>query len=69
MNAQTRDFVFEPFVLPVFDQPQTERRNPCISWEEVICETEPVRLYYLEHFDSPERRLREKNPAPFRMDD
>jgi len=68
MNAQPRNFIFEPFVLPVFDQPQRERRNPSLSWEEVIRETEPVRSYYLEHLDSLERRLREKNPVPFRID-
>jgi len=31
-------------------------------------ETESVRRYYLEHYDTPEKRLRDKNPEPFRMD-
>jgi hypothetical protein len=38
------------------------------NWQTVIEETEPLRRYYLEHFDNPEKRLRDKNPKPFRMD-
>jgi len=58
----------EPFNLPVFAVPQLGWRPRVVSWEAVIEETEPLRAYYLEHFDSPEKRLRDKNPAPFRMD-
>ena len=25
------------------------------------------RDYYMRHFDSPEKRLRDKNPVPFRL--
>jgi hypothetical protein len=58
----------EPFMLPVFDVPQKEWRPEKVSWERVMEETEAVRRYYMEHHDSPEKRLREKNPKPFRMD-
>jgi hypothetical protein len=66
MTAPDSDF--EPINLPVFDQPQKEWRPKAVSWEEVMRETEPFRRYYLEHFDSPEKRLKDKNPKPFRMD-
>ena len=26
-----------------------------------------VREHYMQHFDSPEKRLRDKNPEPFRL--
>jgi hypothetical protein len=54
--------------LPVFDEPQVEWRPESVVWERVIEETEPLRRYYIEHFDSPEKRLQSKNPTPFRMD-
>ncbi len=31
-------------------------------------QTEPQRQFYMQHDDSPERRLRNKNPASFWMD-
>jgi hypothetical protein len=60
---------FEPHLkFPVFDIPQKEWRPKTISWEAVIDETEWSREYYLKHFDSPEKRLRSKNPKPFVLD-
>jgi hypothetical protein len=53
--------------LPVFDVPQREHWPRKMTWEEVVIQTEPQRRFYMEHFDSPERRLRNKNPEPFRM--
>jgi hypothetical protein len=38
-----------------------------MSWEAVTDETEPQRQHYMKHFDSPEKRLRDKNPAKFRL--
>ena len=58
----------ESFDLPVFDKPQKEWRPREVIWEQVIDETEPERRYYLEHYDTPEKRLRDKNPKPLRMD-
>lgn len=61
-------FKFVPFDLPVFKEPQKEWRPKQVIWEMVMDETEPLRQYYLKHFDTPEKRLRGKNPIPFRMD-
>jgi hypothetical protein len=68
MKTEAEKWVFEPFDLPVFDVPQIEWQPGNLSWEAVMRETESVRRYYLEHYDTPENRLRDKNPEPFRMD-
>ena len=68
MKTDAEKLAFEPFDLPVFDKPQIERRPGNLSWEPVMRETESLRRYYLENYDTPERRLRDKNPKPFRMD-
>jgi hypothetical protein len=54
--------------LPVFECPQRERLPGKWTWEEVMDQTEPQRQFYMQHDDSPERRLRNKNPASFWMD-
>jgi hypothetical protein len=54
--------------LPVFDMPRRDLLSLKMSWEVVINHTEPMREFYMKRYDSPERRLRNKNPAPFRMD-
>jgi hypothetical protein len=57
------------FELPVFEERQVEWwERPRVAWEDVIRQTAFFRDYYMRHFDSPERRLRDKNPAPFRLD-
>ena len=56
----------EAINLPIFDVPQKEWRPKVVRLEDVIAETEPLRRYYLEHYDDPEKRLRSKNPEPFR---
>ena len=53
--------------LPVFDQPQIESWPLDMSWEEAMRNFEPWREYYMLHFDSPEKRLRDKNPERFRL--
>jgi hypothetical protein len=53
--------------FPAFTSPQVRRRAK-IPWEVVTFQTEPQRLHYMKHFYSPERRLRNKNPARFRME-
>ena len=53
--------------LPVFESPQLDHPARKMTWDEVMAETEPLREFYMKHFDSPEKRLRNKNPAPFRM--
>ncbi len=61
-------FVFEPFDLPVFDVQQREHWPSAIPWERVMDEFDAMRRQYLKDFDSPEVRLRDKNPEPFRLD-
>ena len=51
--------------LPVFASPQIERWPMKISWGEAMRLLEPSRVYYMRHFDSPEKRWSEKNPEPF----
>ena len=53
--------------LPVFDSPPRDHSAWKMTWEQVMAETEPMRQFYMTHYDSPEKRLRNKNPAPFRM--
>ena len=61
-------FVFEPFDLPAFDEPQREHWPAAISWDQAMQEFDAVRGQFLLEFDSPEARLRDKNPDPFRLD-
>jgi len=53
--------------LPAFESPKRDHLPVKMTWEEVMDQTEPQREFYMKHFDSPEKRLRNKNPAPFRM--
>lgn len=53
--------------FPVFTSRQ-EPRSEKIPWEVVTFQTEPQRAHYMKHFDSPEKRLRNKNPARFRLE-
>jgi len=54
--------------FPVFDQPQRERPRGPVNWAAAQRNFEPLLRYYRKHHDSPEKRLRSKNPEPFRMD-
>jgi hypothetical protein len=51
--------------LPVFDQPQIEPWPVKMSWTAAMRHLERSRRGHAQRFDSPEERLREKNPAPF----
>jgi hypothetical protein len=51
--------------LPVFDQPLIEVWPLNMSWEDAIRSFAPLREYYMRHFDSPEKRARDKNPKRF----
>jgi len=53
--------------LPTFDIPERDPLSWKMTWEEVTEETEEQRQFYMKHYDSPERRLRDKNPKPFRL--
>lgn len=53
--------------LPVFTVPQKEHWPSKAPWAEAVRAMAPFRDYYMRHFDSPEQRLRDKNPARFRL--
>jgi hypothetical protein len=53
--------------LPVFDQPLIEPWPMNISWEDAMRSFAPMREHYMRHFDSPEKRLRDKNPERFSL--
>ena len=53
--------------LPVFSEPQREHWPSTMSWADAMRVFAPMRENYMRHFDSPEARLREKNPKRFRL--
>jgi len=53
--------------LPVFDQPLVEPWPLEISWEEAMRSFASLREYYMQHFDTPEKRARDKNPERFSL--
>ncbi len=55
------------FVLPVFDEPMREPWPAKMSWSDAMRHFAAARERYMRHFDSPERRLRQKNPERFRL--
>jgi len=46
-------------------KPLVGRRPPKMSWAQAMRLLEPSRQEYMRKFDSPEKRSRDKNPAPF----
>jgi hypothetical protein len=67
MNSKKDDLATTVLNLPVFDIPERDHGARKMSWEAVMAETEAQRRFSMEHYDSPEKRLRNKNPKPFRM--
>ena len=53
--------------LPEFDVPQAEHWPSKMSWSEAMHAFAATRARYMREFDSPEQRLRDKNPEPFRL--
>jgi hypothetical protein len=53
--------------LPVFNKPLKEPWPMKMSWEEAMHSFAATREHYLRHFESPEKRWREKNPMRFRL--
>ena len=53
--------------LPVFDALPAEHWPSRMSWSDAMRAFAPYRDYYLRRFDSPERRLRARNPEPFKL--
>jgi hypothetical protein len=67
MNPEKDPLATTVLNLPVFDSPRRDCRPGKMTWEAVMDQSEPQRQFYMKHFHSPEKRLRNKNPAPFRM--
>jgi hypothetical protein len=55
------------FELPVFEEPLIEPWPMKMSWEQAMRHFATTRDHYMRNFDSPKKRLREKNPAPFTL--
>jgi hypothetical protein len=53
--------------LPVFDQPLIEPWPVKMSWEDAMRSFAALREHYMRHFDSPEKRARDKNPKRFSL--
>jgi hypothetical protein len=53
--------------LPAFDVPQVEHWPLAMSWSDAMRHFAEARDRYMREQDSAERRLRDKNPEPFRL--
>ena len=53
--------------LPVFDVPLFDHSPSKMSWAEAMRCFGPLREQYMRDFDSPEKRLRDKNPVRFSL--
>jgi hypothetical protein len=53
--------------LPEFETPQVEHWPSAMSWSEAMQAFAPARARYMREFDSPQRRMLDKNPEPFRL--
>jgi hypothetical protein len=53
--------------LPAFEAAQVEHWPSKMSWSEAMRIFAPVRARYMREFDSPQQRIRDKNPEPFRL--
>lgn len=53
--------------LPEFDSPQLEHWPSKMSWSDAMRTFADSRERYMRESDSPQQRLRDKNPQPFRL--
>jgi len=67
MNPENDPLATARLNLPVFETPQLEHVGEKLTWEQVTEATEAQRAFYMERYDSDEKRLRDKNPEPFRF--
>jgi hypothetical protein len=65
-SAQAPTSELPPF--PEFTEPMQEHAPVKMTWAEAWEYFAPLRNYYMRHYDSPERRLADKNPERFRID-
>ena len=54
--------------LPVFTEPMREHWPSAVSWADAMTWFDSLRAGLAEPYASPEERLRDKNPIPFRLD-
>jgi hypothetical protein len=65
--SRTNSALALDLTLPVFQQPQMEHWPLLMSCSDAMRHFAINRKYYMQHHDSPEQRLRDKNPEPFRL--
>jgi hypothetical protein len=53
--------------LPQFEAPQAEHWPSKMSWSDAMRIFAPARARYMREFDSPQQRVRDKNPERFRL--
>jgi hypothetical protein len=53
--------------LPEFEAPQVEHWPSKMSWSAAMRAFAPARARYMREFDSPQQRVLDKNPEPFRL--
>lgn len=53
--------------LPEFETRQVEHWPSKMSWSQAMQTFAAARARYMRDFDSPQQRLRDKNPEPFRL--
>jgi hypothetical protein len=53
--------------LPEFEAPQVEHWPSKMSWSAAMRAFAPARVRYMREFDSPQQRVLDKNPEPFRL--
>ena len=53
--------------LPQFETPQAEHWPSKMSWSDAMRLFAPARARYMREFDSPQQRVHDKNPEPFRL--
>jgi hypothetical protein len=68
MKTDAEKWVFDPFDLPVFEKPQIEWWPSKMTWDDAMRAFDAQRKEYTRTHYSPEDRLRDKNPEPFRME-
>lgn len=68
ISARSNDDAACNLELPVFDAPLADHWPLRMSWSDAMRALAPFREYYMHKFDSPEQRLRARNPQPFRLD-
>jgi len=67
VSARSSDDPGSDLELPIFDVTPAKHWPLRMSWSDAVRAFAPYRDYYMRRFDSPEKRLRARNPEPFRL--